>query len=151
MNTFNGIPVHINDLMCRGQINRIGRIAPQGIGPGKVYISDETRAMMDRWAREFFGAEPDKCYCVDQPGLVQGKMLIMSSALWEKTQAAMKEAQQHEAHEAEKRLQVARDHLNPKAWAASAAAIIAAQNAERPFSYYDQTLPEWQRRKGATR
>lgn len=37
----------------------------------------------------------------------------------------------------------------PTAWAASAAAIIAAQNAGRPFSYYDQTLPEWQRRKGA--
>lgn len=39
--------------------------------------------------------------------------------------------------------------MTPQAWQASAAAIIAAQNARRPFSYYDQTLPLWQRRRGA--
>lgn len=154
MHTFQGIPVHINDVFCRGRINRIERIAPQGIGPGMVYISDETRAMMDKWAREFFGAEPDKCYCVDQPGLVQGKMLIMSSALWEQTQEAVQAMQQHEA------LQAAGEALADHAifvndtpeepWQASAAAIIAAQNARRPFNYYNQTLPLWQRRKGAT-
>lgn len=33
-----------------------------------------------------------------------------------------------------------------QAWIESAAAIIAAQNARRPFSYYNQTLPVWQRR-----
>lgn len=32
------------------------------------------------------------------------------------------------------------------AWVESAHAIMAAQNAGRPFSYYDQSLPVWQRR-----
>lgn len=32
------------------------------------------------------------------------------------------------------------------AWYESACAILAAQNARRPFNYYDQTLPVWQRR-----
>lgn len=134
--TFQGLPVHINDTFCQGRINRIERIAPQGIGPGMVYISDETRAMMDKWAREFFGAEPDKCYCVDSPGILGGKRLIMSSALWEKTEEAL-------------RGKAAHDLTVSQAWQASAAAIIAAQNARRPFSYYDQTLPLWQRRRGA--
>lgn len=33
-----------------------------------------------------------------------------------------------------------------EAWVQSAFAVMAAQNAGRPFSYYDQTLPVWQRR-----
>jgi hypothetical protein len=35
------------------------RLAPQGIGPGKVYVSDEFRKEMDAWMRDFFGVHED--------------------------------------------------------------------------------------------
>lgn len=61
--------------LCEGQPRM--QLAPQGIGPGMVFVSDEVRAETNAWMLAFFGKEPDRVLSVTDP-LTGRKTIFMS-------------------------------------------------------------------------
>jgi len=53
---FMGMPIVVDHIGAATRPPRM-QLAPQGIGPGKVYVSDEVRRMMDAWMLDFFGCK----------------------------------------------------------------------------------------------
>jgi len=81
--------------LCAGRPHM--QLAPQGIGPGMVYVSDKIRAEMNEWMREFFGAAPD--FVIQATDRHTGKVTVfVSQRDYDKIKPAWVAATQQSPH-----------------------------------------------------